>query len=70
MSPKFFSIYSIAMGVVMFGAGIFCLIYAQRMVDDKTKALIFGGAVTLYGAFRMWRGYVMLKKSKKGTTEA
>ncbi len=70
MSPKFFSIYSIAMGVVMLGAGVFCLIYAQRMLEDKTKALIFGGAVTLYGAFRIWRGYVMYSKNKKGEDEA
>lgn len=69
MSPKFFSIYSIAMGVVMLGAGIFCLIYAQRMLEDKTKALIFGGAVTLYGAFRVWRGYAMYKKTNKTNEE-
>jgi len=70
MSPKFFSIYSIAMGIVMLGAGILCLVYAQKMLDDKTKALIFGGAVSLYGAFRIWRGYVMLKKTKKSNEEA
>jgi len=69
MSPKFFSIYSIAMGLVMLGAGIFCLVYAQKMQDDKTKALIFGAAVTLYGAFRIWRGYAMHKQSKKSTEE-
>jgi hypothetical protein len=70
MSPNFFSIYSIAMGIVMLGAGILCLVYAQKMLDDKTKALIFGGAVSLYGAFRIWRGYVMLKKTKKSNEEA
>ena len=58
------------MGIVMLGAGILCLVYAQKMLDDKTKALIFGGAVSLYGAFRIWRGYAMLKKTKKSNEEA
>jgi len=54
------SIYDFAMGALWLGLGIICLFPNKFNIDlklDPVLLKIFGVASTLYGLFRIWRGY-------------
>jgi len=54
------SIYNYAMGALWLGLGIVCLLSKKFDIDlklDPVLLTIFGVATTMYGLFRIWRGY-------------
>ncbi len=71
MFPKAFFIYSVVMGGLLVGAGLFFLFFnpAMRANLGATKVNLLGGAAVGYGLFRIWRAFKMNKPTKDETNQ-